>query len=89
MGDIAQFIAMPIDRTDQGLAVKSVLEGSPAANAGLKVGDKLTRFGSDQVDTVGEVTRRAAKKQPGDEINITIERDGKEQKLTLKLGRGL
>ncbi|HEV3142813.1 MAG TPA: PDZ domain-containing protein [Gemmataceae bacterium] len=83
------FLGLDLERTDGRLLVKSVLDGSPAAKAGLKAGDKVTRFGSDQVDTVGEVTRRAAKKLPGDEITITIERDGKEQKLALKLGRGL
>jgi hypothetical protein len=83
------FLGLDLDRTDGHLLVKSVLEGSPAAKAGLKAGDQLKRFGSDDVDTVGEVTRRAAKKQPGDEVTLTIERDGMEQKLTLKLGRGL
>ena len=83
------FVGFDLERTDGKLLVKSVLEGSPAAKAGLKAGDHIKRFGSDEVDLVREVVKLVGKKQPGAEVTITIERDGKEQKLTLKLGRGL
>ena len=72
-----------------GTAVKTVLAGSPAEKAGLKPGDKIKDFADRSVDNLDELAQRAAKRAAGDEITLTIERDGNDKKITLKFGKGL
>src|SRR5262249_9225070 len=50
---------------DDGVVVKSVLTGSPADKAGLKVGDKIERIGKTKIDLISDVTRLMGKTQGG------------------------
>src|SRR5262245_50752360 len=72
-----------------GTTVKSVLADGPAAKAGLQTGDKIKNFGGKSVDNLDELAERAAKRGAGEEITLTIERDGSDKRITLTLGRGL
>lgn len=81
----------PVSRSDSagrvevGLAVTSVDSGGPAAKAGIKVGDIVTGVqGVDQVhaDTLAHV---AATASVGDEVELTLLRDGQQHKVTVRL----
>jgi hypothetical protein len=82
-------LGMNMEESDDGVVVKSVLLGSPADRAGLKPGDKISKFYQSKIDLVSDMVRLAGKKGAGDEIILTILRDNEPKKITLELGRGL
>jgi S1-C subfamily serine protease len=85
----------------QGALIQRVETGSPAANAGLRAGDISAQVGGQQMMLGGDIVTKVdgkairtgeqlatlvAAHKPGDEIKLTIVRDGKVQALTVKLG---
>ena len=67
-----------------GALVASVREDSPAAKAGLKAGDVITRVGDQEVDDAGDVARAIHDAEEGS-ISITVVRDGDTRTLTAEL----
>ena len=67
----------------EGLFVKSVNEGSPADVAGIKQNDIIIEFDGSRVKTYNDLTQLKAKKEDGDTVNITVQRNN--QKVDLKL----
>lgn len=63
-----------------------VVAGSPAANAGLKSGDIITKINEESVGTQGSLSTILGEYQPGDKITIMYLRDGKEQTAAVTLG---
>jgi hypothetical protein len=63
-----------------GLAVRVVLEGSPAANAGLKPHDVLTRVGDREVTSM-DVLMEAVRDSEGKPLTLIYLREGKEQSV--------
>ncbi|MFF9806885.1 S1C family serine protease [Streptomyces coeruleorubidus] len=70
--------------TDQGAA--PVEPGGPAAKAGLKPGDVITKLDDRVIDSgptlIGEIWTH----KPGDKVTITYERGGKQHTVDLTLG---
>jgi S1-C subfamily serine protease len=88
--DIGDVTPAVLDRfnitADHGALVGEVIAGSAADDAGLQVGDVITAIDGHQIETaagVGEVITGA---KPGDEVTLTVERDGKERTITATLG---
>lgn len=65
--------------TEKGIFVYKVYNGSPAAKAGLKAGDIVTRIGKDQVTDNNALKSILYKYQVGDTVNISYLRKGKEE----------
>lgn len=59
--------------------------GGPADKAGIKEGDVITKIGELEVGVHGGVSSLVAEYKPGDTIQVTILRDGKEQQLRVTL----
>jgi len=72
--------------TDWGAYVTQVEAGSPAAQAGLQQGDIIVRVGDTAIDENTSYINALFEYQPGDQISITINRDGQEQSLNVTLG---
>ncbi len=68
-----------------GLLVKSVDENSPAATAGLKAGDVITKVNDDNMASRADWTK-ALHNNRGKQVQLTVMRDKKEQKLNLQAG---
>lgn len=66
-----------------GVPVTGVLEGSPAAEAGLRVGDLLAALDGRWTADVGDVYSAAAASSPGRTVAVDVVRDG--QPVTLKV----
>ncbi|MBE6048380.1 MAG: PDZ domain-containing protein [Clostridium sp.] len=69
----------------EGLYVKTVTEGSPAEAAGIKQGDIIVEFDGKRVKTYDELNKLKSKKQAGDTVNITVERNNQKVDLQLTL----
>ncbi|MEV5352340.1 S1C family serine protease [Streptomyces sp. NPDC086081] len=73
--------------TDQGAGGSAPVEpGGPAAKAGLKPGDVITKLDGHPIDSgptlIGEIWTH----KPGDKVTITYERDGKQRTTEVTLG---
>jgi serine protease Do len=71
----------------KGALIAEAQAESPAAKAGLKSGDVITRVGGAQVRDSRDLARKVAEIGPNKAIDLTIVRDGKEQTVALKLGQ--
>ena len=71
------------DTTD-GLHIDGVSENRPAANAGILAGDILTRIGTCEVKEVYSYMDCLSKVNSGDEMPVTVIRDGRPLTLTVK-----
>lgn len=63
----------------------SIISGSPAEKAGLKEKDVITKVGQDTVGEGNSLTSLLQKHGVGETVELTIVRDGKEQKVKATL----
>jgi membrane-associated protease RseP (regulator of RpoE activity) len=70
---------------DAGILVQRVEAGTPAAKAGLKVGDVITRVGGEPVDGPSDVSRALADKKSGELVPVTVVRARRTIQLQAKL----
>jgi serine protease Do len=64
-------------KTANGAVVTQVESGSPAAKAGLKVGDVITQLDGQPVSDAGSLQMEVGEKQPGTTLKLGVMRDGK------------
>jgi len=63
----------------QGVFVTRVNEGSSADDIGMQEGDVITRIDEHQVASVSELQEWVARNRPGNSINVTYRRNGKDK----------
>jgi serine protease Do len=68
-----------------GVYVIKVADGSAAEEAGLCYGDIITAVDGVQVKSVAQLNNQKNKHEPGDTIELTISRSGKEETVKLVL----
>jgi S1-C subfamily serine protease len=68
---------------ESGVLVSDVTPGDPAAEAGLKAGDVIVQVGEKAVQTPHDVQFAVLAYQPGDEIALTILRQGEQRQVTV------
>jgi len=79
---------LAFDSTAQlGLSVSQVYEGSPAARAGLKPGDRITRVGDQQVGDIDMVQLAVSSLPPGTATTIGYQRNGRPATTNVKLAK--
>ena len=70
-----------------GITVQAVDAASPGAQAGLRVGDIITKVNDQQIDQQHPLTSIMAKTRPGDRVRLTIIRGGETSVVEVTLGR--
>ncbi|MCR5697574.1 MAG: Do family serine endopeptidase [Marinilabiliaceae bacterium] len=73
-----------LDNLD-GVYVGGVADGGAAKEAGIETGDVILKINGEKVATVPEVQEKVGMHRPGDNINLKIWRNGKEQDVTVTL----
>jgi S1-C subfamily serine protease len=68
-------------------SVRLVFPDSPAAKAGIAVGDKLVRVDGKPASSFDKEALYKYLERPGKRVEIELTRDGKPLKITLKLER--
>jgi serine protease Do len=74
-------------REPRGIVITRVAENSPAARAGLKVGDVILSFDGEQVTTYRKLQRLISEAGPEQQVRLGISRGGAEQEISVTLGR--
>ncbi|MEU4270189.1 trypsin-like peptidase domain-containing protein [Streptomyces sp. NPDC026092] len=72
------------DKGKDGTA--SVTPDGPAAKAGIRPGDVITKVDGQRVHSGEELIVKIRAHRPGDQLELTLKRGGKEQTKTLTLG---
>ncbi|MCE9553916.1 MAG: trypsin-like peptidase domain-containing protein [Planctomycetes bacterium] len=70
---------------DDGLTVERIEDGSPAATAGVKPGDVVLSVGQTPVHRQLDFERAVLGKQVGSEVELAVQREKKEVKLSFVL----
>ena len=70
-----------------GCLVRTVGMGTPAQQAGIKVGDEIVNFNGEPIKTRFEFEEKLRQTKPGEEISIGFKRDGNESSTNIALMR--
>ncbi|WP_373283328.1 S1C family serine protease [Streptomyces prunicolor] len=87
-------VTLDMDYTGDGARVATkggddgpaVTAGGPGAKAGLKAGDVITEVDGERVHSGDELIVRTRAHRPGDQLRLTLDRDGKNLTVSLVLG---
>lgn len=71
----------------EGAEIHEISKGSAAAKVGLKVGDIITRVDEITIDGPESLSAAIRKYKPESKVTLTLKREGKEQKMTVILGK--
>jgi serine protease DegQ len=69
----------------RGVVVLEVVDGGPAAQAGLEPGDVITRMDDAPIETVEDLFGELRQRKPGSQARLTLIRDGRSQEVTVTL----
>jgi membrane-associated protease RseP (regulator of RpoE activity) len=79
------FLGVATAAGDGGAEVQQVAPGSPADDAGLEVGDVITAVDDDEVDGPEALLAAIGDYEPGDEVNVSYQRDGNDRDVDVEL----
>lgn len=71
----------------RGVAVDKVVEGSPAAAAGIVAGDVITKVNGEPVTSTRKLTRLISEISPDHQARVTVLRGGREVEITATVGK--
>ena len=71
----------------QGIYVGQIALDSNAAKTGLKIGDVITKIDNLKLNKMCDLRCYIYTKKPGEEVNLTILRNNKEQQIKVTLGK--
>jgi serine protease Do len=80
------WLGVMLSPTDKGMRVDFVHPSSPAADAGLMLGDVITMVDGKNVQSTDAFVQTVQEMGPGKEIKLTIRRRDAEQSLLAKIG---
>jgi M6 family metalloprotease-like protein len=79
------YLGVSIGTKDGQLVVEELQAGSPAEKAGVKTGDRLTRFDGNELASADAFRVALRAKKAGDAVKLGITRDGKASEVTANL----
>ncbi len=79
-------VAVGAPSSGQGAQINTVQSGSPADQAGLKVGDVITAVDGTNITSAADLRQQIVGHQPGDTVTITYTRNGTSATAQVKLG---
>jgi S1-C subfamily serine protease len=84
------FLGVQLAQDAAGTAtISGVVDGSPAAGAGLQAGDTITAVGGTTVDSADALSATLAERNPGDQVRVTwVDSTGTSHTATITLVAG-
>jgi serine protease Do len=87
MGIIGETVGGDEAEGGKGARIKSLIDKTPATDAGMQPGDVIVQFDKKPVRTIDDLSGLIAKKKAGDEVAVVLTRDGKRVEMKVKLVR--
>jgi putative serine protease PepD len=72
---------------DNGAQIRETTAGGPSERAGLQPGDIVTKVDGKTIGGADDVAQSIADKQPGDKVQVTVQRNGRDQTVDVTLGQ--
>jgi len=82
-GDVQQLPNIP-EGVRYGVVI-NVSDNGPAQKAGMRNGDVIVAAGSEKIDSFASLQRMVFNTKIGDKLDITVFRNGKQEKIAVKL----
>ena len=83
-GELAESFKMD---TPHGALVSKVLPESPAAKAGIKAGDVITKFNGNAINLSSDLPPLVGTTSVGQNIPVEVMRDGAARRMTVEIGK--
>ncbi len=80
------FIGVRVVDGDGAVQIDEVVEGSPAARAGMRDGDAMVGLGRAEIRSTADLEKALAELRPGQVVRVVVRRDGGTRRLPLTLG---
>jgi membrane-associated protease RseP (regulator of RpoE activity) len=80
------FLGVRVSEDGDGLWIEDVLAESPAAAAGLRSGERITRIGDEPIRARSHVDRALAGARPGQKVMVQVASDGGVRSVPVTLG---
>ncbi|MDP9347912.1 MAG: trypsin-like peptidase domain-containing protein [Gemmatimonadota bacterium] len=81
--EVAEYYGLPVRN---GIYVVAIGRGSPAHQAGLQLGDIITRMGDVEIERGGDLRRVLTLRRPGETVPLTVVRGTRTTRLNVRLG---
>ncbi len=81
--ELAENLSLPVQ---SGALITGVLASGPAAAAGLRPGDVVTRVGERTVENAGDLFGAVAAQPPGGTVAVTVQRGSQQVELNVRVG---
>jgi serine protease Do len=81
------FVGLSGDRSSDPCKITLVIPDSPAAKAGVKVGDVVKSFGGQPVKNFGQLVDLIGKKKIGEKVTVEVVRGSETLKINLEIGK--
>jgi putative serine protease PepD len=82
----AAFLGVQVTDAFNGAGVVAVQPNSPAADAGLRSGDVITKVNDTAIANGNDLQTAIRAQKPGDTVTLTVIRNGSSTTVTVKLG---
>jgi len=80
------YVGVLIQSVPGGAKITKIVDGSPAAKAGLKVGDVITAFEGKSITSADDLTAAVTAASPGEKVTVTVRSGGTTKHVTVELG---
>jgi putative serine protease PepD len=80
------YLGLTTTAVSASVEVVEVIPGGPADDAGLRAGDRIVSLDGRPISEPDDVTAALEGREPGDSIDVEIERGGAPDELELRLG---
>jgi serine protease Do len=81
------WLGVSVDDRDEGVMIASLDRTGPAGRAGIRPGDVVLAINGDHIDSSRGLIRAIAGVTPGNNVRITIRRQGRDMEFTVTVGR--
>ena len=80
------YVGVRIKDVSDGAQITTVVKNSPAAKAGLKIGDIVTSFDGSDINSADDLTAAVFAAKSGDTVSVTVRRGSSTKHFSVKLG---
>jgi putative serine protease PepD len=80
------YLGIGTSEGDGGALIETVVQGTPADDAGLRAGDIVTELDGTAVNDSGDLVAAIADHAPGDRVEVIVQRESQTITLTVTLG---